>query len=307
MALGTFVLTAAQSYIQSLLGALLMGTLGALILIQVSSVLSRMHGERGAQAITEANAAGSVCAFLAPLAIGGAVWAGLGWRISLIVAVGLLVPLTVAFWRCSFVPAPQGDLDTLLGKGLPSVYWRLWGVLLLCVAAEFGVGFWVSDFLYSVGGFAQATAAAALSLLLIAMLLGRLIGSRLSARLSPERLIRTSLVVAMVGFAGYWFVDVSIVRLLGLLTTGLGIANLYPATLALALASAPGREDTASARASLASGLAILLAPFALGAAADLSSLWLAQGLIPLFMISALSLLRQADVGEGKPPFATSN
>jgi fucose permease len=77
----------------------------------------------------------------------------------------------------------------------------------------------------------------------------------------------------------------------GLVATGLGVANLYPLALARALARAPGNAERASARAALASGSAILAAPFALGALADATSLGAAQAVVPILVLSAAALL----------------
>ena len=50
-----------------------------------------------------------------------------------------------------------------------------------------------------------------------------------------------------------------------LFVAGLGVAGLYPLGVAAALAAAPGRLTLAGTRLTLASGAAILVAPFALG------------------------------------------
>ena len=53
---------------------------------------------------------------------------------------------------------------------------------------------------------------------------------------------------------------------------GLGVALLYPLTLALAMGAAGTRADTASARAALAGTLGILVTPALLGGLADKSA-----------------------------------
>ena len=52
----------------------------------------------------------------------------------------------------------------------------------------------------------------------------------------------------------------------------------------------PGLQDRGSARLILASGLAILAAPFLLGLAADLSSVSIAWLLVPGLCVAALAL-----------------
>jgi MFS-type transporter involved in bile tolerance (Atg22 family) len=55
--------------------------------------------------------------------------------------------------------------------------------------------------------------------------------------------------------------------------TGLGVASFYPLTLSLAIGSADGNEAQAGARASLASGVAIMFLPLLLGRFADSAGL----------------------------------
>ncbi len=285
MAAGGVLLAVAPTFLLSVLGALVMGTLGSLTLVQVSAVLARRHGERRPQAFAEANAVASVCSVMAPLAVGGAVAAGLGWPGVLGFAAGVLALLAAVSRRVSF--RGEAGVGAPSREALPARYWRRWAVLLLVVAVEFGVAFWAADFLQGVGGFGRAAAATAVSAFLLAMLLGRLAGGALLARVPAGRVVGLSLLVALPGFLVYWLVPVGAVRMVGLFVTGLGVANLYPAMLSLAVGTAPGREDVASARAALASGLAILLAPFALGALADVSSLFQAQVVVPALLILA--------------------
>ena len=79
-------------------------------------------------------------------------------------------------------------------------------------------------------------------------------------------------------------------RLAGLALLGLGIANLYPTFLALAISNAESHEVKASAKTTLASGLAILVFPFVLGGVADLIGLGHAQLLIPSVLIGVLTV-----------------
>ncbi len=77
--------------------------------------------------------------------------------------------------------------------------------------------------------------------------------------------------------------------LVGLGGLGLGVALLYPLTLAFAIEVAGPLGDTASARASLASGLAVLIFPILVATIADGVGLWLA--LMVLQMVGVLSFL----------------
>lgn len=289
MALGTLLLTFAPGFAWSLLGALLMGTLGSLTLVQVSVELSERYGDARGRALAEANALASLCALLAPLAVSGVVLAGFGWRAALLAALSLLIAAGVTSgWRASSSKQAASEHPS----GLPSAFWRYWVVLLLNVAVEFCVIFWAADFLRGPGGLRPEAATASVGAFLGAMLIGRALGSRVLRW--GERVLNLSLLLTLAGFLVYWLVDVSYGRVAGLFVTGLGVANLYPATLARALATAPNQAEAASARASLASGVAILGAPLLLGTLADALSLARAQALIPVLVLLALLALRTA-------------
>jgi fucose permease len=106
------------------------------------------------------------------------------------------------------------------------------------------------------------------------------------------------LLLTLAGFAVYWTLgDAARVRsgwaalsaITGLFLTGVGIAPIYPLTLALAVQAAGPLAALASARTTLASGGAILIMPALLGGAADLIGLREATLIVPLLVVLALA------------------
>lgn len=136
------------------------------------------------------------------------------------------------------------------------------------------------------------------------MATGRLVGGRLAVARDPRRLLVGALAITAAGFVLFWSTGTPVVSLAGLAVTGLGVAMLFPLSLSLAMASAPGLSEVASARASMAGGVAVLLAPYALATLAD------AVGVRPGFLI-VLALLGAALVvvcrggGAGTAPAGT--
>ena len=146
--------------------------------------------------------------------------------------------------------------------------------------------FWSADYLEHVLGMIKANAAQALSLFLAAMILGRITGSRLVQRYSTQLVVTVSIVLASIGFLMFWKTENVFVGLSGLFITGLGVANLYPLLLSLTIGAAKGNTVQASARATLASGTAILTLPLALGRLADAVGIRSAYGIVVLLLIS---------------------
>jgi fucose permease len=71
----------------------------------------------------------------------------------------------------------------------------------------------------------------------------------------------------------------------------LGIANLYPLTLSIAVGVAADQSNQASARASLAVGTALLGVPLLLGWLSDQIGIQIAYGMVLLLAILAFAVV----------------
>lgn len=137
---------------------------------------------------------------------------------------------------------------------------------------------------------AQATQA--VSLFLLGMVVGRYLGGHMLKKISAWRILSASILMGALGFVLFWTATMPAFGLAGLVLLGLGVANLYPVTLGVAIKSAGSLKDLAGARCTLASGTAILLLPFLLGLLADMGGLDRAFLLIAgLFVVLALVLV----------------
>jgi fucose permease len=116
-------------------------------------------------------------------------------------------------------------------------------------------------------------------------------GSRLTRRWSSYSLLLIALGITLAGFPLFWLARLPVLNILGLFITGLGIANHYPLTLSLAIGLAAGQSNTASARASLGVGSALLTAPLLLGWLADRLSLQYAYAIVPVLIMTALVIV----------------
>src|SRR5690606_35412151 len=97
--------------------------------------------------------------------------------------------------------------------------------------------------------------------------------------------------IVLVGFPMFWLGEAALVNISGLFIAGLGIANLFPLTLSVVTSVVPERSNTTSARASLGSGLAILIAPQVLGAIADQIGIQGAFGIAAALLVVVLSIV----------------
>jgi MFS family permease len=97
--------------------------------------------------------------------------------------------------------------------------------------------------------------------------------------------------LAILGSAVAWASPVPALSGMGLFIAGLGVAQLYPLGVAAAIAAAPGQVTLAGTRLTLASGTAVLVAPFALGAVADAAGVVVGWGLVVALAVVALVLV----------------
>ena len=286
LCVGIVVYTGSALLALTLAGALIGGLGGSFIVNGSSAILSDHHEAAGPASISQANALSAALGLTAPLVIGAAVAAGLGWRVGLLVTLLLCAVIAAVFGRVR-VPEPDSASVDEGATRLPPRYWWAWGVLAACIAVEFCFTFWAPDLLRTRAGLSAGAAAAGVTVIVAGMLAGRVAGGRLALWIPPHRLLQVSLGVAGVGFAIFWLSSTPAPALAGLLIAGLGIALQFPLGVALAIAASEGRPDLATARGGLAAGLAIGAGPFVLGALADVVGTRAAFLLVPVLLALA--------------------
>jgi MFS family permease len=107
-----------------------------------------------------------------------------------------------------------------------------------------------------------------------------------------RRATRIGLLLAGLGATVAWMSTVPLASAAGLFAAGVGVAGLYPLGIAAALATAPDQPARAGARLTLASGVAVLAAPLALGVVADATGVIAGWTLVIGLTVIALMLSR---------------
>lgn len=286
MSLSALFLLLGRTPLVTIGASFLMGLIGSLILAIVPAALSDQHGEMKAVALSEANVTASLLATSAPLLVG---WFAdsIGWRWAL----GLMACIPVLMFlglgkNSSPLPSSKPSGTDQPSQPLPALFWLYWVALVLGVSVEFCMVFWSADYMEQVLGLIKADAAQAVSLFLAAMIAGRMLGSRLVQRFSTRAVVAVSILIAGIGFLLFWRAENGLLGLSGLFITGLGVANLYPLILSLAINAANGNTIQAGARATLASGTAILALPLALGRLADAVGIRSAYSIVIALLVS---------------------
>jgi len=109
-----------------------------------------------------------------------------------------------------------------------------------------------------------------------------------------------SLAVTTAGFLLFWLAGSPEPAIAGLFLCGAGIANLYPLSVSLVLAAAPGNGDSANGTTQLLGGVLVIAFPYLLGSLADRLGLHTAFT-IELVLIGACAVLLLAGLRLAPP------
>lgn len=270
----------------TIISALLIGTIGSFLLVIIPGTLSERYGNLRAVALSEANVVASITGACAPVIVSLFVKLHLGWRGALVAMLFMVALLWMIFKNARFPETAIASKEhSSERRKLPRVYWAWWVILVFGVAVEFCIIFWCATFLEVERGLPRTTAAFSVSVFLAAMVVGRLGGSMVSRRFSSVQIILGSVLLSLIGFMAHWESHALLLSLFGLFLAGVGVANLYPQLLSLVVGSGGALIDLASARASLASGTAILSLPLLLGGLADFFGLGRAYGIVIALLV----------------------
>ena len=292
MAVSAVAFTLVSTAVVTITCVFMMGFWGSFLLIMIQSALADHHGDKRATALIESNVTASISAGLAPLLIGTFQRHAIGWRAALVLGAFVWGIMVIIFHR---VTIPDGRAvtanDDERGNGLPRLFWSYWLVLFLVVSIEWSIGFWGADFLEKNTVLNSTNAATIMSIYFVAIVTSRMLGSRLTRLISIESLLLLSIGLTIAGFWGFWLASSLPLTLGGLFVSGLGVANLFPLTLSIAIGVVgPHQSDTASGRISLGSGLAILIVPQLLGNLADKTGIHAAYGVVALLLLVAFAV-----------------
>lgn len=294
LVVGCGLLLAGQTLPATLAACLVTSIGGNLAISAAQPALSVHHGPAGPAAVTEANAVGATVGLFAPLALGASVALGWGWRPAVAVvallaggAALLVAPLraTGALGRGAR-PRPASPPAPRRARRFPRTFWFFWTALLCGVAVEFATVFWASDLILQQTDAPASVATAAVSALIVGMSVSRFVVGPLSLRKAPEKLLLVGFATAGAGWLVFWLAPSPGIAVAGLVLAGLGYGTHYPLAVSLAMRASRGQPDQAQALASLGTGGAVAVAPFVLGALADVVGAHLAFLLVPVVLVA---------------------
>ncbi|WP_426595458.1 MFS transporter [Cellulomonas sp. McL0617] len=276
IAVGVVALVLAPTLAWSLGAVFVVALGGNAALTATQPGLAIRHSRASSAALTEANGVGSSIGLIGPLAVGACVAIGWGWRPAVLVTAVLAVasalmlariPVGGAMTPAHAVIEPAAADAPVRRASLPA--WCFLATLVAAVAMEFATTYWATSLVIEQTDAGAGIAAATTAGLVFGMSVIRFVVGPLSLRIAPALLLTGAFVLAIGGWAILWTATTPAIAMVGLVVSGLGYGAQYPLSVALLLATAPTRPDATQGRATLAAGLAVGVAPFALGALAD--------------------------------------
>jgi fucose permease len=285
MGAGAIGLTAGRIAEMTVGSVLVMGAGGGLVLATIQAALADRHGERRTVALAEANVAASIAyvALIGVLSVTAALHAG--WRAALLISLAVPVLAWISSRRLAIdAPPPPARVEA---ARLPGIFWIAAAMLFCATVAEWSVTAWGASYVEEAADVSTDTAVALMAGYFGGVLVGRILGSRLARRHDPARLLALALAVTATGFAVLWPSTAPVQAFAGLVLLGIGVGNLYPMGMSVAVALAPEHAALASGRAVAVTSFGGLLAPLMVGPLADATSLKTALGVVPIVLALA--------------------
>ena len=251
------------------------------------TMLNRHAGDKAALTISQANAVASVGFIAGTLLIGTiATHYPDKWRLGLF----LIIPFslfTYLFLRDKkYVDQAFGEHSHQRGK-MSFKFWISWIGFIACIGSEFATSFWAASlFKDRVGG----TSASATTVMLaygIGMALGRWYVGQILFKLRLDQQLLAVIGIQFIGFAIFWFSHIYVVSVFGLFLIGVGLSTQFALASLRLIYLSDGRPDQAIGLSSLAAGIAIALAPLALGLLDDQFGISRAYIMVPILIAIA--------------------
>jgi MFS family permease len=240
--------------------------------------------------MVRANAWSSLGGITAPLAIGATIAIGIGWLPGMAVPIALAA-LVVGITARPRTQTPSAIESVVASEGaVPPLarWWRQWVVLTLCIVVEFCFAYFAATFLHDEIGLSTAAAAAGAAAWGLGMAGGRFVMSVVP----PPRSVLPSVAMIAVGFVLLWATDHGALAITGIGVAGLGASPLYPTRATALLARFPSSPDQGSARGSIASGTALVLAPAIMAGLRAVSDVRTAYLAVPVLLVVLVALAR---------------
>jgi fucose permease len=196
--------------------------------------------------------------------------AGLSWRWTFIEAGGIAALL---FLWIFIAPLPRSTGGMIRGKHLTRILGNpriLFSALLILfsVAPDLGFSYWLTEHFKTELGVPLRLSAAVVGVFLIGMIGGRLLTARMLKRFAPVGILKGGMVLSLVSLTVFLAAPWIALKLVTLVTYGLGTSPVFPLLMARGTALYPDQPGTVSGVLFGSVSLGGMVFPLLLGAVA---------------------------------------
>ena len=294
LALGLVGMGLAASYLAVLLIILGYSLFGSPAGTVGQSIMLAMFPDRRERYISLQTSFAAVGSLTAPVLVWLNLRAGLSWRWTFIEAGGIAALL---FLWIFIAPLPRSTGGIIRGKHLTRILGNpriLFSALLILfsVAPDLGFSYWLTEHFKTELGVPLRLSAAVVGVFLIGMIGGRLLTSRLLKRFASVGILKGGMVLSLISLTVFLAVPWIPLKLVTLVTYGLGTAPVFPLLMARGTALYPDQPGTVSGvlfgSVSLG-GMAFPLLLGAVAAAVGIRLTYLIVGVIILGLLAAVT------------------
>ncbi|CAB4367117.1 MAG: MFS transporter [Actinobacteria bacterium] len=290
--LGLSIFVAASAVPLTIGAALITGFGTSTIINNFVTSMNGHYGKLAPVAITQANAIAS-CGYVTGTLVVGSIANNYRdyWRFGMLLALPLAAYLFFVMRDKSpevHVPSEHGPQS---GK-LSGAFWLAWIGFVACISSEFATSFWAAALVID-----RTESSPAISTLVIAALgtgmgLGRWYWGKILKRWHLDVQLKIIIAIQFVGFSVLWFSHNLLISFFSLFVAGLGISSQFALASLRLIGLSDKRPDLAIGKSSLAAGVAIGGAPFALGLLGDHLGISRAYIMVPILIVISFLIVQ---------------
>lgn len=290
--LGLSIFVAASAVPITIGAALIIGFGTSTIINNFVTSMNGHYGKLAPVAITQANAIAS-CGYVTGTLVVGSIANNYRdyWRFGMLLALPLAAYLFFIMRDKSpevHVPSEHGPQS---GK-LSGAFWLAWIGFVACISSEFATSFWAAALVID-----RTESSPAISTLVIAALgtgmgLGRWYWGKILKRWHLDVQLKIIIAIQFVGFSVLWFSHNLLISFFSLFVAGLGISSQFALASLRLIGLSDKRPDLAIGKSSLAAGVAIGGAPFALGLLGDHLGISRAYIMVPILIVISFLIVQ---------------
>lgn len=290
--IGILILVFAPPVQLTIPGALIAGFGTSTVINNFVTSLNKHYGKAAPFAVMQANGIGSSGYVFGTITVGTiANITRDHWRLGLLIILPIVAYLYFVRRDKSLtthVPSEHGPQN---GK-LSLKYWIAWIGFVAVISSEFATSFWAAALVRDRTDASPAISTLAIVALGTGMGIGRWFGAQALRNFEPDSQLKIFIVTQFVGFAILWFSHNLTLSIAAILIVGLGISSQFALSSIRMIGLSEGRPDLAIGKSSMAAGLAIGGAPFALGLLGDHLGISRAYLMVPALIVIAFLIVQ---------------